>query len=109
MELDDTKIKTSLSKNIRKFRLNLNLTQDELSEKANISTQLLKEIEAGRMIGSVPTLVKLCIALDITPNNILYELFEDEQKSEENLIFKISKLSKRDKKLIKNLVDNMFE
>ena len=109
MDLDDKMIKMALSTNVRKSRLALNLTQDELSEKSNISTQLLKEIESGRMIGSVSTLIKLCIALDTTPNNILYDLFENKQNHDEDLTFKINKLSNRDKNLMEILISNMIK
>lgn len=109
MCLEDEKIKMALGKNIKRARLNLKLTQDELSEKINISTQLLKDIEAGRRLGSLTTFINLCFALDTTPNQILYELFEQKQKYDEDLVFRINKLSAHDKNIIVNLIENMEE
>lgn len=107
MCFDDEKIRKALGQNIKAARLNLNLTQDELSENIDISTQLLKDIEGGRRFGSMNTFIKICLALKTTPNNMLYEMFKENQDYDEDLVLKINKLSARDKKLIKILMDNM--
>lgn len=107
MCFNDEKIRKALGQNIKAARLNLNLTQDELSENIDISTQLLKDIEGGRRFGSMNTFIKICLALKTTPNNMLYEMFKENQDYDEDLVLKINKLSARDKKLIKILMDNM--
>ena len=107
MCFDDEKIRKALGQNIKAARLNLNLTQDELSENIDISTQLLKDMEGGRRFGSMNTFIKICLALKTTPNNMLYEMFKENQDYDEDLVLKINKLSARDKKLIKILMDNM--
>ena len=57
MCFNDEKIRKALGQNIKAARLNLNLTQDELSENIDISTQLLKDIEGGRRFGSMNTFI----------------------------------------------------
>ena len=109
MHFDDEKIRKALGKNIKNARLNLNLTQDELSENIDISTQLLKDIEGGRRFGSMNTFIKICLALKTTPNNMLYEIFKEYEDYDKNLVLKINKLSTRDKRLIKTLMDNMYD
>lgn len=109
MGFDDEKIKKALGQNIKVARLNLNLTQDELSESIDISTQLLKDIEGGRRFGSMNTFIKICLALKTIPNNMLYEMFKENEDYDENLVLKINTLSNRDKKLLNILIDNMCE
>ena len=109
MRFDDEKIRRALGKNIKAARLDLNLTQDELSESIDISTQLLKDIEGGRRFGSMNTFIKICLALKTTPNNMLYEVFKENQDYDENLVLKINTLSNRDKKLVNNLIESMSE
>lgn len=109
MHFDDEKIRKALGKNIKNARLNLNLTQDELSENIDISTQLLKDIEGGRRFGSMNTFIKICLALKTTPNNMLYEIFKEYEDYDKNLVLKINTLSDRDKRLIKVLMDNMYD
>lgn len=106
--INDEDIKKVLRKNIKSKRTSLNLTQDQLAEKANISTEFLKCIENGYRLGSLTTFINLCMSLDTTPNTILYELFEDKQNEDIDLNSKINKLSKRDKNIIKNLLDSML-
>ncbi len=109
MNLKDENIKTTLGNNLKKIRLNQKLTQEQLAEKINISTQLLKDIEAGRKLGSLNTFVNICIALNEMPNSLLYELFINRIKDAENLTSKINILSERDKKIVENLINNMID
>ena len=57
--------------NISAYRYQLNLTQDELAERAGISKQFLGNIERGKGIPSLKTLLSLCDALNVTPNDLL--------------------------------------
>ena len=53
------------------FRHERRLTQDQLAEKAGISKQFLGNIECGKSIPSVKTVLSLCDALDVSPNDLL--------------------------------------
>ncbi len=109
MNLKDENIRTTLGNNLKKIRLGKKLTQEQLAEKINISTQLLKDIEAGRKLGSLNTFINICIALNETPNTLLYELFINNIKDNDNLTSKIDRLSERDKKIVENLINNMLD
>ena len=50
-------------KNIASLRVRRNLTQEELAEKAGLSTRYVQSIEAGDYFPSLPTLVRLRSAL----------------------------------------------
>ena len=57
--------------NVSTYRYKLNLTQEQLSEKAGLSKQFICNIECGRAIPSLKTILSLCDALGVTPNDLL--------------------------------------
>ena len=59
-----------LGKNLKQARKDLKYTQEFVSEGVNISIDLLRNIENGRNVGSVPTLLNLCNFLKISPNKL---------------------------------------
>lgn len=60
-----------LGKRIACYRKGKGLTQEKLAEKAEISNNYLSNIENNHSIPSLETILKLCIVLDITPNDLL--------------------------------------
>lgn len=57
--------------NIKKYRLEKNLTQEKLSEMSNISSDYLSEIERGKKVPSLKRLIILAETLDIPPSKFL--------------------------------------
>ncbi len=53
------------------FRKRAGLTQEETAEKADISCRAYADIERGTTGARLETLVKICDALKITPNDLL--------------------------------------
>ena len=62
---------TALGKRIASLRRKRRLTQEQLAEKTELSTNYISHIENSRSIPSLETLMKLCAALEITPNELL--------------------------------------
>lgn len=62
------KMKEDIGKFIKEKRLSLNMTQQELAEKAELSRSYLVEIEKGTYNISSETLIKLAIVLNIDLN-----------------------------------------
>ena len=60
-----------LGQRIRHYRRKLGLTQEFLAEQADISPSFMGHIERGSRISSLDTLMKLCTALKVTPNDLL--------------------------------------
>lgn len=60
-----------LGQRIRHYRQKLHMTQEGLAEKAEVSASFLGHIERGTRVASLETVMKLCIALNITPNELL--------------------------------------
>lgn len=63
----------ALGQRIRTYRRALHMTQEELAEKAGLSASFLGHIERGSRVASLDTLVQLCHALHVTPNELLGE------------------------------------
>lgn len=62
-----------IGKRLRSIRKKRGYTQEELAELAGISAQHCSGIETGSAKVSLPALVRLCNALDATPNDVLLD------------------------------------
>ena len=97
----------TIGNKIKRARLSKKYTQDYVSEKIDISTDLLRNIENGRNIGSVPTLLNLCNFLKITPNYLFSELLTFEEKTlDTDLKIYINELPNEAKDIIKNIINH---
>lgn len=63
----------ALGRKIRRYRQNMNLTQDALAEKAHISASFLGHIERGYRKASLDTLVNLANALNTQTDQLLQD------------------------------------
>jgi len=63
MKAKPTKVRKIFSSNLKKYRDKLGLSQEKLAEKAEISTMMVKDIEACRTWVSDKTLESLATAL----------------------------------------------
>ena len=61
----NTKILTNLGKNIKKYRLELGLTQEKLAEKVKVHPTYIGKIELGKINPSVMRLFVISRALNI--------------------------------------------
>lgn len=64
---------TLVGHRLRAARKKRGFTQERLAEMAEISPQHCSGIETGAAKVSLPALIKLCNALDITPNEVLLD------------------------------------
>lgn len=71
----------TIGNKIKQVRLSNKYTQEYVAENIDISTDLLRNIENGRNIGSLPTLLNLCNFLKITPNYLFAELLTFEENT----------------------------
>ena len=60
-----------MGERIRRYRLKMGLTQEQLAEQIDLSASFLGHIERGSRVASLDTLMRLCKALEITPNDLL--------------------------------------
>lgn len=62
-----------LGKNIQKFRKERGLTQEQLSEKLDITQKHLSIIENGNQFASASLISRLCEELDVSPAELFGE------------------------------------
>ena len=90
---------------IKKARLEKKFTQEFIAENINISPNLLRNIENGRNIGSLPTLLNICNFLELSPNFLFSDLLTFKVNSLDTILIDyISKLSIEDKQILKNII-----
>lgn len=63
----------SIGQNIKKFRVAKGLTQNKLDEKSGIEPSNISHIERGATKVSLPTLVSIANALDVSLDEIIYD------------------------------------
>ena len=63
----------TIGNNLYKVRKARGLTQAEVAEKAELSDRTYADIERGSVAMRVDSLLKICAALHITPNDILVD------------------------------------
>lgn len=59
-----------IGENIQKARLKRKLTQEQLAEMCNVSSEYISTIERGLSSGSISLIVDICNVLDITPDYV---------------------------------------
>ena len=98
--MNSTELGNLYSENIKRIRLSKNMSQDTLSEKAEISPGFLSEIENHKKTGTFDTLAKIAEALDVEP----YELLLPQNTT---VSFDNKKTKQLMKQLRKNVCDTM--
>ena len=95
----------TMGNKIKQARLANQYTQDYVSEHIDISTDLLRNIENGRNIGSIPTLLNLCNFLKITPNYLFSDLLTFQEKTlDTDLKTYFNQLSEESKNILKEII-----
>ena len=90
---------------LKQARLAKKYTQDYVSEHIEISTDLLRNIENGRNIGSLPTLLNLCNFLEISPNFLFADLLTFEEKTlDTDLKDYMNNIPDKSKKIFKDII-----
>ena len=74
-----------MGQRIRALRRAKRLTQQQLADMASMSPSFLGHVERGTRVLSVDTLMKLCEALQATPNDLLGVACPEKQLTEDQL------------------------
>ena len=95
----------TIGKKFKKARLSQKFTQEYVAENIDISIDLLRNIENGRNIGSIPTLLNLCNFLKLSPNFVFAELLTFEEPTLDTVLASyIKNISKKDKEILKDII-----
>ena len=93
-----------LNRNIKKLRLNNNLTQEEFAEKISISIQGLSNLERNRYQPTAETINKICEAFKIKPQELLIQENELEGDIIDNINILLKTCSKSKLKKIYDII-----
>ncbi len=92
-----------LGRRIKQQRLLAEMTQEKLAEKAGISLSFLGHIERGTRKASLDTFVKLCNALEVSPNLLLQDSMDD------GLLGENTQISEPQRKLLREISNRIIE
>ncbi|WP_343208258.1 helix-turn-helix transcriptional regulator [Anaerolentibacter hominis] len=91
---------------IAKRRKELGFKQYEVNEKAGLSDKYLSSIETARSIPSIDVMMRICEALDITPNYLLLGAQDPEESDPIKLLAdKARSLSPKKLSLLLSYID----
>ena len=82
--------KAAVGRRIRKRRMEMHLTREQMAEKLDKSMRMVGDIERGTVGMSIETLLNLCSVLKTTPNDLL--LF-DQTANDSELAWALDALS----------------
>ena len=107
------KISIIVGKRIQSARLSKGLTQEQLAEKCNVSTNHISSIETGNSSFSFPLLISLCNGLDITPNYIFADFFSSSNDSltliDKDVLLTYMKLNDESKKFVNSVITQIYK
>lgn len=66
----------TIGKNIRKYRLMKKFRQEDLAEKAGLTTNYIGMVERGEKIPSLETFIKILNALEVSSDMVLADVLE---------------------------------
>lgn len=72
---------------IQNARSNKGYTQEYVAEKIDKSIDIYRSIENGRSVGSVATLLNICNVLEITMDDIFYDLLDKKNTILDNNLY----------------------
>lgn len=87
------------------IRKRAGLTQVEVAEAAGLSNRTYADIERGTVNMRIETILRICDALHITPNEILTQKESQMIKKQEELIGRLNICSEKDRNTALELLD----
>ena len=100
----------TIGKNIRKFREAKKLRQEDLAEKAELTTNYIGMIERGEKIPALDTFIKILNALGVSADMVLSDVLDNGYKVKDSLLNeKLEKLVPEDRNRIYEVIDTMMK
>lgn len=60
--------------NLKRFRTNNNLTQEQAAQITKLEAKYIRQIERGVRTGTIVTMLKFCTGYNVTPNDLFYNI-----------------------------------
>lgn len=105
--MEDKTFLKKMGSRISVRRRMMGLTQEELAEKIDVSTQMISNLETGKKAIRPENLLKICNALDVSADFLLTG--SDRSTSQDPTYRKLSALPLRERQLVTELIDYMDE
>lgn len=100
----------SIGKNLRKYRLEKKLRQEDLAERAGLSANYIGMVERGEKIPSLETFITILNELGVSADQILSDVLVTGYKVKESLLAeKMSTLSKTERERIFAVIDTLIQ
>lgn len=97
---------TRIGKNIKEKRISLGLTQEQLSEKADVSPAYIGMIERGEKVPKLETFVNIANSLNVTADELLGDMLNVGYMSKlASFQIEFEKLNRLDQLRITNMLD----
>ena len=96
-------INVALGKRISQARSDAGHTQEWLAEAVGVSLQYISDLERGVVGTSIPTLIKICDALKVSSDSLLFEPKEHPDLAP--LLDKMSSFSQNDIQRLNHILD----
>lgn len=105
--MEDKTFLKKMGSRISVRRRMMGLTQEDLAEKIDVSTQMISNLETGKKAIRPENLLKICNALDVSADFLLTG--SDRSTSQDPMYRKFSALPLRERQLLTDLIDYMDE
>ena len=100
----------SIGKNIRQYRLEKKLRQEDLAERSGLSTNYIGMVERGEKIPSLETFIGILNALEISADMVLTDVLAVGYTIKSSILTeKLSKLSADERSRIYDVIDTMLK
>lgn len=100
----------TIGKNIRKYRLMKKFRQEDLAEKAGLTTNYIGMVERGEKIPSLETFIKILNALEVSSDMVLTDVLETGYIVKNSILNeKLAKLSPEDREQIYEVIDTLMK
>lgn len=104
--VDNTLLK-EMGSRIHARRKMMGLTQEELADRINVSTQMISNLETGKKAIRPENLIKICNALDASADYLLTGA--DRTTSYDPMYHSLTSLPTRERQLLSQLIEYMKE
>ena len=99
----------TIGKNVRKYRLMKKLRQEDLAEKAGLTTNYIGMVERGEKIPSLETFIKILNALGVSADMVLSEVLDTGYTVKNSMLNeKLEKLTPEDRDRIYEVLDTLI-
>ena len=97
----------TIGKNIRKYRLMKKFRQEDLAEKAGLTTNYIGMVERGEKIPSLETFIKI---LEVSSDMVLADVLETGYTVKNSILNeKLAKLAPEDRSKIYEVIDTLLK